>query len=209
MLDTTAAHRCRTSTPPATWRGAQSDRRRGQERHPHRRVLGLHDRLHPGRACADGDRRVAPRRRRQGAAETRAGTDRTGASRVELVNVEDAPAHPAFRYIAATGEAPFHGFIGVPILRRRKVLGVLVAQQRAQRKYTADEESFLVTLAAQLAGCINQAEIRQALERLDDDVLSPAPCFWRAWPALRGVALGEAVVVFPGYCPGSGAGQGD
>lgn len=118
------------------------------------------------------------------------------ASRVELVNVEDAPAHPAFRYIAATGEAPFHGFIGVPILRRGKVLGVLVAQQHAQRRYTADEESFLVTLAAQLAACINQAEIRQALERLDDDVLA-GTLFLEGVASARGVAIGEAVVVFP------------
>jgi len=118
------------------------------------------------------------------------------ASRVELVNVEDAPAHPAFRYIAATGEAPFHGFIGVPILRRGKVLGVLVAQQHTQRKYTADEESFLVTLAAQLAACINQAEIRQALERLDDDVLA-GTLFLEGVASARGVAIGEAVVVFP------------
>ncbi len=118
------------------------------------------------------------------------------AGRVEPVNVEDAPAHPAFRYIAATGEAPFHGFIGVPIIRRRKVLGVLVAQQREQRKYTTDEESFLVTLAAQLAGCISQAEIRQALDRLDDDVLS-GTLFLEGVASARGLAIGEAVVVFP------------
>ena len=118
------------------------------------------------------------------------------ASRAEPVNLDNAPAHPAFRYIAATGEAPFHGFIGVPIIRRRKVLGVLAAQQREQRKYTADEESFLVTLAAQLAGCITQAEIRQALERLDDDALS-GTLFLEGVSSASGVALGEAVVVFP------------
>lgn len=118
------------------------------------------------------------------------------ASRAEPVNVENAPAHPAFRYIAATGEAPFHGFLGVPIIRRRKVLGVLVVQQREQRKYTPDEESFVVTLAAQLAGCINQAEIRQALERLDDDALSDT-LFLEGVASARGLALGEAVVVFP------------
>jgi phosphotransferase system enzyme I (PtsP) len=130
------------------------------------------------------------------------------ASRVELVNVEDAPAHPAFRYIAATGEAPFHGFIGVPILPPRKVLGVLVAQQREQRKYTADEESFLVTLAAQLAACINQAEIRQALERLDDDVLGRHPVSGgRGQRPRRGARRSGRG--FPGYCPGSGAGQAD
>ncbi|HUM90752.1 MAG TPA: phosphoenolpyruvate--protein phosphotransferase [Candidatus Competibacter sp.] len=118
------------------------------------------------------------------------------ASRAEPINVENAPAHPAFRYIAATGESPFHGFIGVPIIRRRRVLGVLVAQQRQQRKYTADEESFLVTLAAQLAGCINQAEVRQVLERLSDDALS-GTLFLEGVASARGLALGEAVVVFP------------
>jgi phosphotransferase system enzyme I (PtsP) len=118
------------------------------------------------------------------------------ASRAEPVNVEDAPAHPAFRYIAATGEAPFHGFIGVPIIRRGKVLGVLVAQQREQRKYTADEEAFLVTLGAQLAGCINQVEIRQALDRLNGDTLS-GTLFLEGVASARGLAIGEAVVVFP------------
>jgi phosphotransferase system, enzyme I, PtsP len=123
------------------------------------------------------------------------------ASRAEPVNVENAPAHPAFRYIAATGEAPFHGFLGVPIIRRRKVLGVLVVQQREQRKYTPDEESFVVTLAAQLAGCINQVEIRQSLERLDDDVLSDT-LFLEGVASARGLALGEAVVVFPATAMG-------
>lgn len=123
------------------------------------------------------------------------------ASRAEPVNVENAPAHPAFRYIAATGEAPFHGFLGVPVIRRRKVLGVLVVQQREQRKYTPDEESFVVTLAAQLAGCINQVEIRQSLERLDDDVLSDT-LFLEGVASARGLALGEAVVVFPATAMG-------
>ncbi|MFO1372696.1 MAG: phosphoenolpyruvate--protein phosphotransferase [Candidatus Competibacteraceae bacterium] len=118
------------------------------------------------------------------------------ASRAEPVNVENAPTHPAFRYIAATGEAPFHGFLGVPIIRRRKVLGVLVVQQREQRKYSVDEESFVVTLAAQLAGCITQAEIRQALDDLDHDVLA-GTLFLDGVASAPGLALGEAVIVFP------------
>ena len=118
------------------------------------------------------------------------------ASRAEPVNVEDAPAHPAFRYMSATGEAPYHGFIGVPIIRRRKVLGVLVAQQQQQRKYSADEEAFLVTLAAQLAGSLNATEIRQALERLEDDQLA-GTLFLDGVAGARGLAIGEAVMVFP------------
>ena len=118
------------------------------------------------------------------------------ASRAEPINVENAPAHPAFHYVAAAGESPFHGFIGVPIVRRRKGLGVLVAQQREQRRYTADEEALLVTLAAQLAGCINQTEIRQALDRLDGDDLT-GTLFLEGVASARGLAIGEAVVVFP------------
>jgi len=118
------------------------------------------------------------------------------ASRAEPVNVENASDHAAFRYIADVGEAPFHGFLGVPIIRRRRVVGVLVVQQRQQRRYDEDEESLLVTLAAQLAGSITQAEIRQGLDRLDKNVLS-GTLFLEGASRIRGIGLGEAVVVFP------------
>lgn len=118
------------------------------------------------------------------------------ASRAEPVNLENAPDHAHFCFIAATGEAPFHGFLGVPIIRRRKILGVLVVQQRLERKYTEDEESFLVTLAAQLAGSITQAEVRQGLDRLDENALGET-IFLEGVASARGLGLGEAVVVYP------------
>ena len=118
------------------------------------------------------------------------------ASRAEPVNVENAPDHPNFRFVAATGEAPFHGFLGVPILRRGDILGVLVVQQREQRKFTEDEESFLVTLAAQLAASISQAEIRQSLEQLDESVVS-GTIFLDGVASARGLGIGEVVVIYP------------
>ena len=118
------------------------------------------------------------------------------ASRAEPVNVDNAPEHPAFSSVAAIDETPFHGFLGVPIIRRRKNLGVLIVQQRLRRKFTTQEESFLVTLAAQLAGSISQAEIRQALERLDRDALA-GTLFLEGVASAKGLGLGEAVVVFP------------
>ncbi|MCP5459170.1 MAG: phosphoenolpyruvate--protein phosphotransferase [Gammaproteobacteria bacterium] len=119
------------------------------------------------------------------------------AHRAEPVNLENAPLHASFIYVPITGESPFHGFLGVPIIRRRKLLGVLVVQQRKQRKYTQDEESFLVTLAAQLAGSLSQAEIRQALVRLDKDALAAGTVFLEGITSAKGLGLGEAVVVFP------------
>jgi phosphotransferase system enzyme I (PtsP) len=118
------------------------------------------------------------------------------ASRAEPVNVENAFAHPAFCFIPATGETPFHGFLGVPIIRRRKILGVLVVQQRLARKFTQDEESFLVTLATQLGSSISQAEIRQSLDRLDKDMLSTT-LFLDGVAGAKGLGIGEAIVVFP------------
>lgn len=118
------------------------------------------------------------------------------ATRAEPVNVENAPTHPAFYFIPATGETPFHGYLGVPIIRRRKLLGVLVVQQRLERKFTQEEEAFLMTLAAQLAGSISQAEIRQSLDRLDRDAFT-GTLFLEGVASAKGLGLGEAVVVFP------------
>lgn len=118
------------------------------------------------------------------------------AGRAEPINLKNAPNHPKFCFIAATGESPFHGFLGVPIIRRRKILGVLVVQQRLERKYTEDEESFLVTLAAQLAGSITQAEVRQGLDRLDEDAVG-GTVFLEGVASARGLGLGEAVVIYP------------
>jgi len=118
------------------------------------------------------------------------------ASRAEPVNVENAPEHPAFSPVAAIDETPFHGFLGVPIIRRRKNLGVLIVQQQLRRKFTVQEESFLVTLAAQLASSISQAEIRQSLDRLDRDALA-GTLFLEGVTSAKGLGLGEAVVVFP------------
>ncbi len=117
------------------------------------------------------------------------------AHRAEPVNLENAPEHPQFQFIAATGEAPYHGFLGVPIIRRGETLGVLVVQQRLQRRYIGDEEAFLATLAAQLAVSISMAEVRQRLERLDTGALK-GTLFLEGVASARGLGIGEAVVVF-------------
>lgn len=118
------------------------------------------------------------------------------ASRSEPVNVENALTHPAFSQVPAIDETQLHGFLGVPIIRRRKNLGVLIVQQRLQRKFTSDEESFLMTLAAQLGSSITQAEIRQVLDRLDQDSLD-GTLFLEGVTTAKGLGLGEAVVIFP------------
>ncbi|MDH3979392.1 MAG: phosphoenolpyruvate--protein phosphotransferase [Gammaproteobacteria bacterium] len=116
--------------------------------------------------------------------------------REEPVNIEDAPSHPRYRFIHETGEDPYHGFLGVPIIQHGKVLGVLVVRQRKVRKFDEDEESFLVTLAAQLAGAITHAgasgKVTSALTQTES--VSAA---LRGLPGAPGVAIGQAMVVYP------------
>jgi len=46
------------------------------------------------------------------------------------LNLADAYSHPLFSYREETGEDPYKSFLGVPILRGGRVLGVLVVQSR-------------------------------------------------------------------------------
>lgn len=55
------------------------------------------------------------------------------------LNLADAPEHPAFSYRPETGEDPYHAFLGVPLLRGGRAIGVLVVQNRTERTYSEDE----------------------------------------------------------------------
>ncbi|GGB76233.1 phosphoenolpyruvate--protein phosphotransferase [Henriciella pelagia] len=69
----------------------------------------------------------------------------------EPLSIQDAPRHPAFSYRPETGEDPYHAFLGVPILRGGRVIGVLTVQNRTERLYEDDEVDSLQTIAMVLA----------------------------------------------------------
>lgn len=66
----------------------------------------------------------------------------------------DAPSHPLFSYRPETSEDAFKTFLGVPILRGGRVLGVLVAQTRGTRIFTETEIEDMLTVAMVLAEII-------------------------------------------------------
>jgi len=70
------------------------------------------------------------------------------------LNLADAPKHPLFSYRPETGEDPFNGFLGVPILRGGRTLGVLVVQSLQARTFTEAEVEDLLTVAMVLAEII-------------------------------------------------------
>ncbi len=116
------------------------------------------------------------------------------AKRREPLNLEDAQAHPRFRYFESTGEERYSSFLGIPIIYQRRMLGVLVVQQAENRRYTDEDEAFLVTMAAQLSGVLAHA-------LATGDLTRPAPdgrqMTFKGVPASPGIAMGEAVVITP------------
>jgi phosphotransferase system, enzyme I, PtsP len=119
------------------------------------------------------------------------------ARNAEPVNLENAQQHPNYHYLSETGEEKFSSFLGVPIIHHRKVLGVLVVQHKEKRSFDNGEEAFLITLSAQLAGVIAAAEASGAIQGVSPSGQRRADASFSGISGASGVAIGEAVVVFP------------
>ncbi len=114
----------------------------------------------------------------------------------EPLNIKDAHKHPNYRFVTETGEVSFHGFLGVPIIQHRYVHGVLVVRQTSSRRFSASDEAFLVTLAAQLAGAISHAEKMGELNHLLEDGNNNS-LILDGLSGSPGIAIGQALIVFP------------
>ncbi|MEZ2686162.1 phosphoenolpyruvate--protein phosphotransferase [Proteus vulgaris] len=78
----------------------------------------------------------------------------------ELINLADIREHPSFKYLPQVKEDDLRAFLGVPIVYRRQLLGVLVVQQKERRLFNESEESFMVTLATQLGATLSQVQTK-------------------------------------------------
>ncbi|WP_176086203.1 phosphoenolpyruvate--protein phosphotransferase [Martelella sp. HB161492] len=85
----------------------------------------------------------------------------TIAASAQPLNLSDAQSHPAFRYLPETGEEIYHSFLGVPILRAGRTLGVLVVQNTDERGYSEDEVEGLQTAAMLLAEMIVSGDLKK------------------------------------------------
>jgi phosphotransferase system, enzyme I, PtsP len=72
----------------------------------------------------------------------------------EPINLTDAQKHPNYSYKPETGEEIYHSFLGVPMVRDRRTIGVLTVQNKIERRYTDEEVEALETTAMVLAEMI-------------------------------------------------------
>src|SRR6202795_4201070 len=78
------------------------------------------------------------------------------AEQVQPVAVEQVKHHPRFKYFSEAGEEAYQSFLGVPLIDRGVLQGVLVVQTIAPRVFREDEVRMLTEAAAQVGSVVSE-----------------------------------------------------
>jgi phosphotransferase system enzyme I (PtsP) len=117
----------------------------------------------------------------------------TIAQGVEVLNLDEASAHPSFVYNAETGEERFHSFAGVPIIRRERAVGVLAVQHVDPRPYQDVEIEALQTVAMVLSELIANAGLIDTAPNAAQRAQSTASVRLTGLKLVDGMGAGGAV----------------
>ncbi len=98
------------------------------------------------------------------------------AEQVDYVAVEKVSLHPRYKYFGESGEENYQSFLGVPLIDRGVLQGVLVVQTIEPRLFEPEEIRMLVEAAAQVAPVVSEA---RTLDRF------VAPAQERLWALAR------------------------
>ncbi|WP_420480069.1 phosphoenolpyruvate--protein phosphotransferase [Brevundimonas sp. FT23028] len=110
------------------------------------------------------------------------------------ISLSDAPSHPSFAYRPETGEDPYHAFLGAPLLRGGRAIGVLVVQNRSERRYDEDEVEDIQTIAMVLAETVASGELLGQEELRDIEVAPHRPERLKGQRFAEGLAFGHVVL---------------
>jgi len=98
---------------------------------------------------------------------------------VQPVSVSEAANHPRFKFFKESGESEYHSFLGIPLIDRGILQGVLVVQTKAVREFRPEEIQMLLEAGAEIAPVVCEA-------RTLDRFLAPAQ--ERLWALARNIA---------------------
>jgi len=76
-----------------------------------------------------------------------------------LLNLAEADKHPAFAYLPETGEELYRSFLGVPMKRAGRPLGVLVVQTKQIKAFDEEEVEALETSAMVLSDLVASGDL--------------------------------------------------
>lgn len=109
------------------------------------------------------------------------------------LNLNDAPSHPSFSYRPETGEDPYNSFLGVPLLRGGRTIGVLVVQNMAMRTYGEDEVEDLQIIAMVLAEMV-AGDLVSDDELKDIEIAPQRPERLKGSSFADGIAIGTVIL---------------
>jgi starch phosphorylase len=96
--------------------------------------------------------------------------------------VADAASHPRFKYFGEAGEDPYHSFLGVPVIDRGQLQGVLIVQTIEPRAFSHDHVRMLVMAGTQLAPIVSEARtLGQFVAPIHRRLSAIAENLWWSW----------------------------
>lgn len=113
------------------------------------------------------------------------------------INLRRAKQHPEFAYRPETGEETLSAFLGVPIIRSGKVIGVLTIQNATTRAYSEDEIEAAQMVATVLAEIISTERFLSEREVAEVEELVHGPEYDTGTPVVAGVVRGTVYLLAP------------
>ncbi len=96
--------------------------------------------------------------------------------------VKDATTHPRFKYFSESGEDPYRSFLGVPVIDRGLLQGVLVVQTAEPRDFTPADVQAFAAAGTQLAPVVSEARtIGQFVAPAHRRLSALAQNLWWSW----------------------------
>lgn len=104
------------------------------------------------------------------------------AEQMRPIAVEQVKQHPRFKYFEEAGEDAYQSFLGVPLVDRGILQGVLAVQTTVPRVFADEEIRTLVLAAAQVAPLVSQARtVEQFVAPVQERLWSLSRNLWWSW----------------------------
>ena len=104
------------------------------------------------------------------------------AEQVRPIAVSNAKSHPRFKYFKEAGEEIYQSFLGVPLIDRGVLQGILVVQTIGPREFPEEEIRTLTEVSAQIAPVIAEARtLDQFVAPIQERLWSLARNLWWSW----------------------------
>ena len=106
------------------------------------------------------------------------------AEQLRPIEVPNVKRHPRFKHFAEAGEDPYYAFLGVPLIDRELLQGVLIVQTVEERSFSDDEIASLLLAAGEISPIVAQVRERdQSIGPLQRRLWALARNLWWSWDA--------------------------